>query len=137
MAGFAGNGRLAAASSVGYSWLAGGATAVGQWAYCWLAATPLFWLSPSAKNSRWRERNEGGGRFRGQHELAGGDDLAADLLGERLFCPRYFDHIVDVAYLPTPERRRQRRRRIIIWTVIYLLLVTMAILMALFGQRRL
>ena len=66
-----------------------------------------------------------------------GNELELLLWTNGRFCPRHITHLVDVAYLPTPERRRLIRNRIIKVVVWYLILTGIGILMALYGQGRL
>lgn len=66
-----------------------------------------------------------------------GDDIGLIVWKNGRFCPRNFDYLVDVAYLPTPERRTKTRRRIIIGILIYLLISACGILLGLYGQGRL
>ena len=50
------------------------------------------------------------------------------------YCPRHFDHLVDVAYLPTLERKRKMRNRIVGFVIGYLLLTGLGLLMGLYSQ---
>jgi hypothetical protein len=66
-----------------------------------------------------------------------GDEIALVFWDNGRFCPRYFDHMVSLAQLPTPERKRFVRNRILLGILVYFFLVALAIIFALYGQGRL
>jgi hypothetical protein len=72
--------------------------------------------------------------YLGKPDWKVGDDLELIFWQNGRFCPRYIDHIVDFAYLPTEERLRRKRRRVIQIVVGLLILAAFAILMGLYGQ---
>lgn len=81
------------------------------------------------------ERYETKMGFLGKPDWQAGDEIALIVWKNGRFCPRHFDHIVDVAYLPTPERIQRSRRRIAIWVLGYLLLVGLGIILGTYGNR--
>lgn len=83
------------------------------------------------------ENYKAGLAYLGKPDWHVGDDLELIFWQNGRFCPRHIDHIVDFAYLPTPERLRRRRRRVIQIVVGLLILATFAMLMGLYGQGRL
>ncbi|MEM7333889.1 MAG: hypothetical protein AAF490_17505 [Chloroflexota bacterium] len=80
------------------------------------------------------ERFEASMGYIGTPDWKVGDEIELIVWKNGRFCPRHFDHLVDVAYLPTPAR--VRRSKLIGNTILISigLLVGIGILFAIFGD---
>ncbi len=66
-----------------------------------------------------------------------GDEMSFVFWEDGRFCPRHVNHAVDIAHLPTPERKQLVRRRIIKGVVLYLILTAIGIFWGLYGSGQL